>query len=87
MGAGKPGDDPLTDIVFWNQVVYSAELDDMVRDVERLCNDRQRRDLAGRLATDFYPSLAPNLSALSAWLETRTRELMTEARQRGWDSR
>ena len=80
MGAGKPGDDPLTDIVYWKQLTYSEQLDAMVRDLEPLCNDRQRRELADRLATEFCPSLAPNLSRLREWLETRTRQLATEGK-------
>lgn len=87
MGAGRPGDDPLTDIVHWKQQAYSARLDDMVRELERLCDDRQRRDLADCLATEFCPSRAPDLTTLREWLEIRMRQLATEGHERGWESR
>lgn len=36
MPNGKPGDNPITDIVHWGREVYGEEIDDLVREIVAL---------------------------------------------------
>jgi hypothetical protein len=44
MPNGRPGDHPYTDIVHHSEGVYSGALDDLVRKVGELSDERGRRE-------------------------------------------
>lgn len=38
---GRPGDHPLTDILFYSREVYGREADELIRKVRELCSERE----------------------------------------------
>lgn len=44
MANGKPGDHPITDILYWKLQVYSAETDTLVRTIAALCTSNELYD-------------------------------------------
>jgi len=41
MANGKPGDHPITDILYWKLQVYSAETDALIRSIATLCSSNE----------------------------------------------
>jgi hypothetical protein len=41
---GKPGDNPITDVVAWGREVFGAEIDSLVREVDALLPDELEVD-------------------------------------------
>ena len=61
MPNGKPGDHPFTDIVVHGFDVYSPDIDELVRQVAPLCDDKTRRELADRLFHQYNEYGDPDL--------------------------
>jgi hypothetical protein len=75
---GKPGDDPALDIVHHGLLVYSPEVDGLVRELAELMDFRRLQDLLQSLA-------GLSTAALGAKLHEIARTLKTEGRARGWE--
>ena len=79
---GKPGDDPLTDILRYGIEVYGPEVDDLVRQVAALTDDRGGRELSRLLLAHPGPGSAEMLRPrLARWRD----ELRADAIERGWE--
>jgi uroporphyrinogen-III synthase len=79
---GKPGDSPLTDILSCGIEVYGADVDQLVRDVAALSDDRGQRELGDLLLA--HPT-AGSAAVLRPRLERLRDELRADARERGWE--
>lgn len=86
MANGKIGDHPYTDIVNYRREVYSATASALVREIDRLADDRTRRDLADRLLTQYNEYGHPDVAALERELTSLRDRLRADAASRGWES-
>ena len=82
MANGKPGDHPLTDILCHGLQVYGSDMDDLVRQVAALSDDRGTRELGDLLLAHPRPGSA---GVLRPRLERRRDELRADALERGWE--
>jgi uroporphyrinogen-III synthase len=82
MTNGKPGDHPLTDILCYGIQVYGPDVDDLVRQVAALSDDRGMRELGDLLLA--HPR-SGNAGLLRPRLERRRDELRADALKRGWE--
>jgi uroporphyrinogen-III synthase len=82
MANGKPGDHPLTDILAYGIEVYGPEVDDLVREVAAMSDDRGTRELGDLLLGRRGPESA---EVLRPRLAQRREELRTDAKERGWE--
>lgn len=82
MTNGKPGDDPLTDILQWELEVYSPALDALVREVAGLSTDSEHEALAALLLRHPRAGDARYLAPRLAEMRDQRRE---RARARGWE--
>jgi hypothetical protein len=85
MPNGRPGDHPYTDIVHHGEAVYSGAVDDLVRKVAELSDERGRRELASLLLQEYNDYMSPDVLKLQRFLERRLERLRAEASDRGWD--
>lgn len=85
MPNGKPGDHPFTDIVIHGLRVYSARVDDLVREITRLGDERTTRHLADELLAKYDPYSKPDVEALEHELTILRDKLDADAKQRGWE--
>ena len=71
MANGRPHDHPLTDILVHGRLVYSAEIDSLIRQIVDLGG---RDKIADRLLLEFDDLKHPDLPRLEAFLiEVRQR--------------
>jgi hypothetical protein len=82
---GKPGDHPYTDIVIHKRRVYSAAIDDLVRAVAQLSDERGRNALADELFGEYNEYSRPDLAKLERTLAARLQQLRAAAKARGWE--
>lgn len=74
MPNGKPGDHPYTDILHELRPVYTSSIDDLVREVASLSDERGRRELADMLMLEYNEFERPDLMKLErTLLELRDR--------------
>lgn len=85
MPNGKPGDHPYTDIIHRLRRVYSPRIDDLVREVATLSNDRGQRDLADLLMREYNDFARPDLGKLERTLLDLRDRLREDATRRGWE--
>lgn len=85
MPNGKPGDHPYTDILYRLRRVYSARIDDLVREVAALSDDRGQRDLADLLILEYNEFERPDLAKLERTLLGLRARLREDASRRGWE--
>ena len=86
MPNGKPGDHPYTDILHRLRPVCSPKIDDLVREVATLSDDRGRRDLADLLMREYNEFTGPDLARLERTLLDLRDRLREDAARRGWES-
>jgi hypothetical protein len=82
MANGKPGDHPLTDILSYGLQVYGPDVDELVRQVAALSDDRGMRELGDLLLAHARSGSA---AVLRPRLERRRDELRADALERGWE--
>jgi len=75
---GRPGDDPATDILHHERPVYSAEIDDLVRQLGKLMEFRRLQDFLNSLSGVPIPDLGRRV-------KDQLSQLRSEAKRRGWD--
>jgi hypothetical protein len=75
---GKPDDDPLIDILVHNLTVFSAQADELIKEILNLGG----RDILERRFNLFSP---PPLAKFEVELRQLRDELKAEARLRGWE--
>jgi hypothetical protein len=85
MPNGRPGDHPYTDIVVHGRRVYSPAIDDLVREVDVLSDERGRNDLAALLMHEYNEHSHPDLSKLLELLTAKRDRLHEDATRRGWE--
>lgn len=85
MPNGKPGDHPYTDIITHELRVYSARVDDLVREITRLGDERTIRHLADELLAKYNQYSNPDVEALERELTALRDKLKADAAQRGWE--
>jgi hypothetical protein len=85
MPNGKPGDHPYTDIIVHGRQVYSQVVDDLVRQVADLSDERGRNELADLLLREYDEHAKPDVIALERLLVQRRDLLRDDARRRGWE--
>jgi hypothetical protein len=80
MANGKPGDHPLTDILFHGRPRYSGEADDLIRKIARLSSSREVHQWRER-------EIGWKASAGDVLFKAQTRyaELLERARTSGWE--
>jgi hypothetical protein len=85
MPNGKPGDHPYTDIITHGLRVYSARVDDLVREITRLGDERTIRHLADELLAKYNQYSNPDIEALERELTALRDKLKADAAHRGWE--
>jgi hypothetical protein len=80
MPNGKPGDDPLLDILVHERQVYGQETDDLIRKIAALSS---RRELYEWWEREIGRS--PDHSALARKARARLDQLLERAKQSGWE--
>ena len=80
MSAGGPGDHPLTDILHWNEPVYDADTDALIRKIGALCSPNELQAWWEReIGWVGSPTLAAQKAA------ARYDELVLRAKESGWE--
>ena len=82
MPNGKPGDDPLLDILVHNIKVYGQEADDLIRKIAQLCS---RRELYEWWEREIGWSGDRNSVAGKARMQLD--ELLRRAKESGWETK
>jgi hypothetical protein len=81
VAAGGPDDHPLSDIIVWNREIYGAKTDALIREIARLCSDRELYEWWNReIGWKASPALAARKAA------ARYEELAKRARESGWEA-
>lgn len=80
MANGKPGDQPLTDILVHKLEVYGREADDLIRQIADLCS---RRELDEWWEREI--SWSPQRDSIVHKAQVRLNELLDRARRGGWE--
>jgi hypothetical protein len=86
MPNGKPGDHPFTDIVVHGRDVYSLRTANLVREIAKLCDDKDRRKLADLLFFEYNEFANPDVKKLEAVLTEMRDKALQEARERGFET-
>jgi len=86
MPNGKPGDHPLTDILIYNQNIYSPLARDLVREIAALADEKTCRDLGHLLATKYNEYYKPNILELEQYLAGLRDKLKRDAKSRGFET-
>ncbi len=81
---GRPGDDPVLDITTHRLTVYGPEADQLIRDIVRCGGERKLRDDSANLLPRKPPAGA-QLAQLTQRLRDLRDQLVTEAKERGWE--
>jgi hypothetical protein len=83
---GKPGDDPVTDVVVHHADVFGSEADDLIRDIVYLGGEGYlRRPPLHLMNLDPRLHGAVNLEDVVRQLRGLRDRLRERARQRGWE--
>lgn len=85
MPNGKPGDHPYTDIVVHGLDVYSPAVANLIREIDRLASEKERKELSAFLYAEFNVMSNPDVAKLERMLTKRRDELVREARARGFE--
>ena len=80
MAAGGPGDHPVSDIISWGRQVYGDPADELIREIARLCSQRELYEWWER---EVGHAAAPQLAAAKS--AVRCEELILRAKQSGWE--
>ena len=83
MPNGKPGDHPLTDILVHKHEVYGQEADELIRQIGRLCSQRELDDWWEREIGWSHPR-DPALALRKA--RSQYESLVNRARTSGWET-
>ena len=86
MPNGKPGDHPLTDILVHGLTVYSPTIDDLIREIVRLADDKEERRLGDMLLFEYSEYAHPDLEKLRGVLQEWRDRLVREAKERGFEA-
>lgn len=82
MPNGKPGDDPLNDILEHKLTVYGQEPDRLIRRIAELCSRRELDEWWNREI-----GWAPETGSVESKARTRLNELIDRAKAGGWEVR
>jgi hypothetical protein len=85
MPNGKPGDDPLLDILGHGLDVYSPRVAALVRKIAALADEKTRRELGDRLQSQYSPYLRPDVAKLERELIELRDRLTREALDRRFE--
>ena len=85
MPNGKPGDHPLTDILVHRLQVYSPAIDELVREIARLSDERGQRELGDMLFFEYNDFSNPDLARLEDVLTRLLAQRRHDASMRGWE--
>jgi hypothetical protein len=75
---GKPGDNPLTDILIHRLTVFSPEIDSLIKDIVALGGETE-------LETKFNLFSPPPPVEFEKELKTLLSNLKQQAKERGWE--
>ena len=78
MPNGKPGDDPLNDILLYKHPTFSPEIDTLIVEIVALGGKR-------RLETQFNLFAPPPLELFEKEIKAMRDHLKSEAKERGWE--
>lgn len=78
MANGKPGDHPLTDILYYKLPTFSPAIDNLIREIVALGGERE-------LETKLNLFSPPPLDVFEAQLRAMRDHLKQEAKERGWE--
>lgn len=85
MEKGRPGNDPILDItVHQVGVVYTSEIDGLIREIWPQCGTGEQAELRALLPNPEHPEAA-ELEEVHLELEAMRSRLLGEARDRGWE--
>jgi hypothetical protein len=82
---GKPHDHPFTDIVVHRRDVYSPRAANLVREIDKLCDDKTRDKLAD-LLFEYNDFANRDVKKLEAVLTEMRDKALQEARERGFET-
>ena len=85
MPNGKPGDHPLTDILAHRLQVYSPAIDELIREIAVLSDERGRRELGDMLFFEYSDFSNPDLAKLKDLLTRLLAQRRHDASMRGWE--
>lgn len=85
MPNGKPGDHPFTDIVVHGRDVYSPGIARLVREINQLAGEQDRRALGDLLFFEFNEYSDPDVQELERVLTDMRDKLLRGARKRGFE--
>ena len=86
MPNGNVGDHPLTDILVHHRRVYSAQIDELIREIAQLSDDGDRRALGDMLLDEYNEFSNPDLAKLEGVLTRLLEVRRKDATSRGWES-
>lgn len=75
---GKPGDDPITDIVKWKRLVFSKRADELITEIVELGAEQE---LKGTFNL-FHP---PPLDSFEISLRAMRDRVLSDRKKRGWE--
>ena len=85
MPNGTIGDHPFTDIIIHKQDVYSSRVANMVREIDKLADDKTRRELGDLLLDEYNVHFKPDVPKPERVLTEMRDRLLKEARERGFE--
>ena len=85
MPNGTIGDHPFTDIIIHKQDVYSSRAANLVREIDKLADDKTRRELGDLLLGSYNVHFRPDVPKLERVLTEMRDRLLKEARERGFE--
>ena len=85
MPNGKQGDHPYTDIVSHKLDLYSVRAASLVREIDKLADEKTRRQLANMLFNEFNEYEKPDVRRLERILTEMRDKILQEARERGFE--
>ena len=85
MPNGKPGDHPFTDIVNYRRDAYSARAASLIREIDKLADEKTRSELADMLFHEYNEYSGPDVKKLERVLTEMRDRLLMEARERGFE--
>jgi len=85
MPNGKQGDHPLTDIVNYKRDIYSPRAAALVREIDRLADEKTRAQLADLSSHNCNEFANPDVNRLERVLTDMRDRLVRGARERGFE--
>ena len=85
MPNGTPGDHPFTDIVNHGLDVYSPDIARLVREIDQLAGDKDRRGLGDLLFLEYNVFSNSDVAKLERVLTDMRDKLLADARKRGYE--